>query len=138
MSADLTEPDVIGSENYKRMQKLLARLGPQGFTDTIRSDGWTFTPDQWETQMWAKAFHRLGNHKNLYICAPRLEDCPQELIPETNVASEIKRLPDETDIDFVRRMMQQTIDALIRKTPEQKILVLPDGPYTVPVLKTNA
>lgn len=135
MSANLTEPDVIGSENYKRMQKLLAQLGAKGFISTIRAKHWVFVPDQWETQMWAKAFKRLGVCKNLHICAPKLEHCPQELIPETNVASEIKRLQNEPDIDFVQRMTQRTVDRLTQTAPEPKILVLPDGPYTIPVLK---
>jgi hypothetical protein len=135
MSANLTDPDPVGRENYKKMQKLLTEVGPDGFVGKILSRDWTFIPEQWQTQMWVKAFLNLGDCRNLYLCAPKLEDCPAEFIPETNVASEIKRQSGESDIEFAQRITQSVIDKTVSEMPEPTVLVLPDGPYSIPVFK---
>ena len=116
------------------MLGLLARLGAREFMWTISSAGWSFVPEQWQVQMWAKAFEKLGSAKKLFICAPQLENYTEKLIPETNVSSQIKRSEGETNISFTQRMMQQTIDTQLRISPNSSVLVLPDGPYTVPVI----
>ncbi|MBN2456607.1 MAG: nickel-dependent lactate racemase [Sedimentisphaerales bacterium] len=131
--AGFSDPDQIGSDNYRKMLCLLASLGPEDFVQRILSDEWSFVPDQWEVQMWAKAFQKLDNPKNLYTCAARLENCSKDLIPETNVASQIKRSPGEDDLHFTERIAQERIDELVRSAPNAKILVLPDGPYAIPV-----
>ena len=115
------------------MLRLLVSLGPEDFIQRILSDEWSFVPDQWEVQMWTKTFKKLGNPKNLYTCAARLENCRKDLIPEVNVAAQIKRSPGENDLNFTERITQQTIDELAKDIPNAKILVLPDGPYAIPV-----
>ncbi|MDY6913131.1 MAG: nickel-dependent lactate racemase [Planctomycetota bacterium] len=132
----LKERQPIGGRNYKDMLRLLACLGPAGFMNKILSDDWTFVPDQWQVQMWAKAFAKLGGSKNLYICAPRLEDSPEDLIPEVNVAAQTKRMEGESDVDFAERSLQQTVEQVI--VPSDSVLVLPDGPYSIPVLSHSA
>ena len=129
---NLTDPDPVGNPNYKDMLRLAIRLGADGYLERILSPDWTFVPDQWEVQMWAKAYRRLAGPKEIYICAPQIEDCPQDSLPETNVAAQNKRLPGELNMDFARRITQKTIDQLIRSTGEKETLVLPDGPYAVP------
>ena len=134
LCGNLTDPDPVGGKNYKKMLELLSRLGAREFTRTISSPNWSFVPDQWQVQMWAKVFEKLGSAKKLFICAPQLENYTEKLIPETNVSSQIKRLEGETDISFTQRMMQQTIDTQLSISPESSVLVLPDGPYAVPVI----
>lgn len=134
---NLTDPDPVGSGNYKQMLRLIVRLGPEAFIQTILADDWSFVPDQWQVQMWAKVFKKLGNPGHLYTCAPQLEECPEGLIPGVNAACGIKRLPDQCDADFARQMMQQTIDEVVKNLPDGKILVLPDGPYAVPILRKD-
>ncbi|MEA3225637.1 MAG: hypothetical protein U9Q07_06765, partial [Planctomycetota bacterium] len=129
---NLTDPDPVGNSNYKDMLRLAIRLGPEGFLERILAPDWTFVPDQWEVQMWAKAYRRLAGPKEIFICAPQLEDCPEDLLPETNVSSQNKRLPGESNMNFARRILQQTIDRLTRGSTEKETLVLPDGPYAVP------
>ena len=133
MVGDLTDSDPVGGQNYKQMLELIRRLGAKEFMQTILADDWTFTPEQWQVQMWAKVFEKLGSPEHVYSCMPQLEDCPEELIPEINVASQIKRSGGECNADFARRIMQQTIDQVIKSRPDGKVLVLPDGPYAVPV-----
>ena len=129
---NLTDPDPVGNPNYRDMLRLAIRLGPEGYLERILDPDWTFVPDQWEVQMWAKAYRHLSVPKEIFICAPQLEDCPADLLPETNVAAQNKRLPDESNADFARRIMQKTIDQLTQGTGEKETLVLPDGPYAVP------
>ncbi len=82
--------------------------------------------------MWAKAYRRLGGAREIHICAPQLEDCPEDSLPETNVAAQNRRLPGESDTDFAQRILQQTVDRLTQGFGEKRMLVLPDGPYAVP------
>ncbi len=138
MTGDLTDSDPVGGQNYKQMLELMRRLGAKKFLQTILSEDWTFTPEQWQVQMWAKVFEKVGGPEHVYSCMPQLEDCPEELIPEINVASQIKRSEGECNADFARRIMQQTIDQAIRNRPDGKILVLPDGPYAVPVFSDKS
>lgn len=129
---DLTDPDPVGNPNYKDMLRLAIRLGPEGYLERILAPDWTFVPDQWEVQMWAKAYRRLAGPKEIYICAPQLEDCPDDLLPETNVSGQNRRLAGESNADFARRILQETIDQLTKGPPGKETLVLPDGPYAVP------
>ncbi len=129
---NLTDPDPVGNPNYKDMLRLAIRLGPKGYLAKILAPDWTFVPDQWEVQMWAKAYRRLAGPKEIYICAPQLEDCPEDLLPETNVAAQNKRLAGESNVDFARRILQETINHLIRDRTNKETLLLPDGPYAVP------
>jgi nickel-dependent lactate racemase len=130
---NLTDPEPVGNPNYKDMLRLAIRLGPEGFLQQILAKDWTFVPDQWEVQMWAKAYRRLAGPREIYICAPQLEDCPDDLLPETNVAARNKRLKNESNVDFASRILQQTIDELTKGFADKETLVLPDGPYAVPL-----
>lgn len=134
LPADLTDPDAVGNESYKRTQEILAKVGAKSFIEKIHSDGWTFIPDQWQSQMWAKVFLHLEDPKNLFICAAQLQETPDNLIPETNVAAQLAKAPDESSIDFVQRMVQCTIDECIQKSSPENIAILSDGPYSVPIL----
>ena len=113
---------------------LLKTIGPKAFNRLIRSADWTFLPDQWEVQMWSKVYDRLAGPERVYICAPQLEGCPAGLIMETNVAQQKRRLDGESDIDFARRILQETIDECTEGIDGEDVLVLPDGPYSVPLL----
>ena len=132
---NLTDPDSVGNPNYKDMLRLAIRLGPEGFLQKILDPDWTFVPDQWEVQMWSKAYRRLAGPKEIYICAPQLEDCAKDLLPETNVAAQNKRRTGESNADYARRILQQTIDQLTEGPADTETLVLPDGPYAVPLLQ---
>ena len=129
---NLTDPDPVGNPNYKDMLRLAIRLGPEGYLQKILAKDWTFVPDQWEVQMWAKAYRRLAGPKEIYLCAPQLEDCLDDLLPETNVSRQDRRLPGESNIDFAHRILQQTIDRLTKGPAGKETLVLPDGPYAIP------
>lgn len=133
LAGNLMDLDPLGSKNYKQILQILAASDHEIFTDQILSPHWNFVPEQWQVQMWANVFKKLGNSKNFFICTPQLQNLKEETIPETNIASCTKRKPQETDIDFLERITQDSIDKLILNQPESEILILPDGPYAVPV-----
>ena len=131
LTADLTDPDPIGGENYKRMLRLGVELGPQGFVRKILSPDWVFVPEQWEVQMWAKVFAHLGNADRLLLCAPRISNIESGLIPEVNVAARVARRSEEDELAFAARVVQQTLECELANRPEARVLVLPDGPYAI-------
>ncbi len=132
--ANLTDPDPIGGENYKQVLKLLIDLGHEKFTTKILSSNWSFRPEQWQVQMWARVFEKIATSSNFFSCMPQLEKAEPGLIPETNICFLIKRLPDETDFDYLQRMAEKTLASEIADAAHTEVLVLPDGPYAVPVI----
>jgi hypothetical protein len=134
---NLTDHDPIGGENYKKMLRLLTSLGHKGFLQTISADDWSFIPEQWQVQMWSRGFEKLGSCKNLYTCSPQLKNCPPGLIPEVNIASEFEKPTNESDINYTQRIVQLTIERLIKNQDRSEIAVLPDGPDAIPILNKN-
>jgi nickel-dependent lactate racemase len=130
--AKLTDPDPLGSQNYKEMMRLLIRSGPSAFCQKLLSDDWTFVPDQWQAQMWAKVFARLGDFKKMYLCSPRLADLQDGAIPEINAAGEIKPPADKDEITYAAQIVQHTVEKLCAANPKASVLILPEGPYLVP------
>ncbi len=117
----------IGSENYRTTLALLHLLGPDSFLRLITSKDWTFLPEQWQVQQWAKVFS-LTDEDHMYFYAPQLDDSDFVLLPGINLGS----------MDGVTGY-QQAIDSAIediRKREGSKnpsICYLADGPYAIPV-----
>lgn len=132
--ADMTDNEITGGSNYRQMLKLFAELGCKGFLEKILSPDWIFVPEQWQAQMWAKVFEKLGPDGQVFVCAGQLECCDSSLLCGVTVSSHIKSFPDEGIEAYTTRMAQQTIDEQLRKSPNSRVLVLPDGPFAVPVL----
>jgi len=134
LTADLTDPDPIGGAGYKQILPLLQQMTPQEFRRAIRDPGWTFVPEQWQVQMWAKVFQKLGAAKNLMTCAARLRD---KTIPETNAAALHSPNSGESDSSFTQRITQLALDKLLRENPRASLLLLPDGPYGIPSISNS-
>lgn len=128
-----TDPDPLGSDDYKDILLMLGRLGAKAFVRKLLSADWKFLNEQWEGQMWAKVFDKLGDAKRLYTCSPRLKNLSAEAIPETNVAHLIRHKPRETESAYVTRMIQDSLKKTIAQKSNASILVMPHGPYVVPV-----
>jgi nickel-dependent lactate racemase len=130
---NLSDPDPVGGGNYKKMLRLLSSVGHDEFIRKIRSADFEFVPEQWQVQMWARVFEKLGAEASLLSCLPQLENIPDGLIPETNVSRLVPRNPDEADLDYLARMVETVLEKLIPNAADADVLVLPDGPYAVPV-----
>jgi len=57
------------------------------------------------------------------------------VIPERNVCGEIEPAAGENESDYAMRMVQYSVDTIMADCPDAKVLVLPDGPYLVPVYR---
>ena len=135
MLGDLADLDPVGSRNYKDVLAQLARLGTVPFLEKIVRPDWVFIPEQWQVQMWAQVFVRTGTPRNVFLCAAQLEDYPTHLTPDDNVAARSRRPAGCSNLDFTRQITQDTIGTIIKANPDARILVHPDGPYTIPILQ---
>jgi len=68
LAAYHSDPDPIGGKNYKKMMRLLGQKGREKFMELITGPDWTFVPEQWEAQMWAK-FFKIIPPDNLLYCS---------------------------------------------------------------------
>jgi len=126
-----TDPDPIGSTHYKRMLRLLREKGSEKFLETILSPSWSFVPDQWEAQMWARFFNRIPM-ENLIYCTFEIPEEAFSWIPGRDARTII---PEAEDL---QELVTQSLDWVYKKLclrlgQEPRIACLPDGPYGIPV-----
>ncbi len=69
--SDMANP--VGSLNYRTTLSLLKLIGPDAFLKLIQSPDWTFLPEQWQVQQWAKVFRRIPQ-EHLIFYSPTLEE----------------------------------------------------------------
>ncbi len=127
LAANLTDPDPVGGPNYKRVLPLLRQLGPDAAEQKLLSADWTFVPEQWELQMWARVFRRLGPTGRFILCAPQLtgEKFHEHGIHGHDGGAGLAGAGRE----FAEAMVQRLLH---RVQPHQRLAILADGPYGVP------
>jgi nickel-dependent lactate racemase len=131
LGANHTDKDPIGSKNYKRMLKLLDEVGPEKFIRSILDPSWTFVPEQWEAQMWTRLFEKIPLQNLLYCCL-EISDLDFSWIPGENARTIVQ------ETKSLQNLMNQTIDWAVKKQKERlgknpRVVVLPDGPYGIPL-----
>ena len=126
-----TDIDPVGSENYKRMLRLLNDIGPDKYEERIQETAWEFVPDQWEPQMWGRLF-KVIPPENLIYCSLEIPAESFAWIPGTDgriLAPEAQNLE-----ELVNRSLVRTIEELkIQLGRKPSIAVLKDGPYGIPI-----
>jgi nickel-dependent lactate racemase len=137
-----SDPDPIGSQDYKKTLALLKRDGPGEFLKKIKSAGWTFTHDQWETQMWGKVLDRIANEENLVYCSLEITDEDYAILPGVSGLPHLS--PDELASgkpteELMTLMVERAINEAVtmlraRLGRDPRLLLLRDGPYGVPVV----
>ena len=131
LAANHTDPDPVGSANYRRALSLLGEFGPDDFLKKILSPEWEFLPEQWQAQSWARALKKMGGPGHLIYCSPQLTGATfaKEGIPATDGGMGLSGL---TGRDLAEAMVQRAIDRFAATHPDAGIAVLLDGPYAVP------
>jgi nickel-dependent lactate racemase len=135
-----SDPDPVGSGDYKTTLSMLKRSGPKKFLEAIKSPEWIFTHDQWETQMWGKVLEVIGNEENLIYCSL---DIPEQAysylpgVPGVNLLKPEERVAGRPAEELMRLMVERALEAGIgtlqrRLGRDPEVLFLPDGPYGVP------
>lgn len=146
MVADHIDPvEAVGSPAYRTTMGLLKLLGPAAFTRMILSPDWTFLPDQWQTQMWAKVFERIPM-ENLCYFAPQLDDKDWGELPGMDGRPFLgphgphgpgKPGQGQAGQDSFARFVEAAIfaareDCHARGIPRPRLACLADGPYGIP------
>ena len=133
LAAHHTDPDPVGGSNYKKMIRLLAEVGEKKFMEMILDPSWTFIPEQWESQMWARLFKKIPP-ENLIYCSLEIPEESFSWLPGTDartIAPESKNLK-----ELVEKSLAWAVKKLRRRMRrEPQIAFLPDGPYGIPVKK---
>jgi len=132
LAAPHTDRDPIGGPNYKAMMRLLGEKGPEKFSEMILDPTWTFVPDQWEAQMWAKLFLKTPP-QNLLYCTMDISRDSFSWLPGTDARS---LTPEASDLEeLLAGSIDWALEHLRRQLRrEPNIAVLPDGPYGIPYL----
>jgi nickel-dependent lactate racemase len=133
LAAPHTDRDPIGSANYKAMMRLLGKKGPEEFSEMILNPSWTFVPEQWEAQMWAKLFLTTPA-QNLVYCTMDISRDSFSWLPGTDARS---LTPEASDLEeLVAGSIGWALEHLRSQlNREPHIAVLPDGPYGIPYLE---
>lgn len=136
MVADHSDPRALGSVQYETLLHLLKMVGPREFRRLILSKDWTFIPDQWQVQMWAKVFDRV-QMEHLVYAGSGLCTRDYEHIPGLN-ALDYLRLCGRSyrDPADLQEIAQATMDALVEELRSElgrapEVAVLRDGPYGI-------
>ncbi len=135
LAACHTDPDPIGGANYKRMLRLLGRLGPEKFVDSILSPSWTFVPEQWEAQMWARLFKKIPP-SNLIYCSFEIPEGSFYWIPGQDARTIV---PGTTNLqELVEKSLAWAAEKIQSQSGrEPQIALLLDGPYGIPIEKED-
>lgn len=139
MIADHTDPEPLGSLQYRTVLHLLRMFGPERWRRLIFSADWTFIPEQWQVQMWAKVFDKVKMEHFVYASAG-LSSRDYCQIPGVSASEYLQsrgRLHQPHSLDH---LAQVAMDALIdelrtRLQREPTVAVLQDGPYGIVVTR---
>ena len=131
LGAHHTDKDPIGSSNYRKMLKLLKKVGPEEFIQLILDPSWTFVPDQWEAQMWTRLLDKISP-QNLIYCCLEIPDQDFSWITGTNARTVVQ------ETKSLQELMNRTIAWAVstqkkRLGYDPQTVVLPDGPYAIPL-----
>ena len=140
--ADNRDPEPVGSDRYRTVLALLKLVGPEALDRVLSSSDWTFVPEQWQVQMWAKAFKRAHFNDFVYF-APQLGDREWRDLPGVDGRRYLLpgRRRDPTLADAAAVVEGAVADLLARRgfAPEDvaagrcRLAYLADGPYGIPL-----
>ena len=132
------QKDVIGSPNYKTTLALLHLVGPDGFVRMIKSPDWTFLPEQWQVQQWAKVFKQT-DEKNFYFYAPQIKSKEFCLLPGIDIRLLDGDKLDDDSVDVFDKAIWNALRDIEKRSgkrlEEMSICYLAEGPYEIPVVK---
>ncbi|QQO10738.1 nickel-dependent lactate racemase [Breznakiella homolactica] len=141
VAADNTDTaNPVGSLQYRTVLQLLKLNGPEKFLRMITSADWTFIPEQWQVQMWAKLFSRIPM-EHFYYFAPQIDRRYAEIIPGRDgrllLPADRRDTADLRDIPaFIEAALRAAAETY---PPEQRaalsVAYLSDGPYGIPCIQ---
>jgi len=134
---DHIEP--IGSPEYRSLIHLLKLQGPDGYLNMLRMDGWKFTKDQWEPEVWGKVLRKVGKEGLIY-CSLEIERKNYCLLPGICGLDFIKGKRIKPSLEKAQEMIQKAVLFTVSRYRENGIeptmAIIREGPYAVPTLQT--
>ncbi|MBD3413664.1 MAG: nickel-dependent lactate racemase [Candidatus Aminicenantes bacterium] len=135
LASQHTDTDPVGGALYKKMIRHLREKGAQQFVKQITDPLWTFVPEQWEAQMWARLFEKIPFDHLLY-CTQEIPKSDFSWLPGRDArilapeARSLKQLTQQSVFWALNNLQSRGI-----QNPE--IAVLLDGPYGIPINKNQ-
>jgi len=139
--ADTTDlGNVVGSINYRTTLALLKLVGPENFLRTIMSKDWTFIPEQWQVQMWAKVFQKIPMD-HLIFYSPQMDAVWWPGLPGIDGSKFLDNRDGNGNAACYRKVVSGALShiAIASGKPIGRLDVcwINDGPYVVPVAGEN-
>lgn len=137
--ADTPGPHNIGSECYRALMVLLKSIGPDAFERLIQSPDWTFVPDQWQVQMWARIFRRIPSANFLYF-SPQTSLQDYCALPCADIGDLRASLGGLDPAQQVGAFIEQAVKLACRESlscagARPTVAYLPAGPSGIPAKK---
>lgn len=139
MVANNTDKDPVGSRMYQTVLHLLKMMGVEKFNRLLLSPDWSFIPEQWQVQMWAKLFSKIP-FQNMVYYSPQLSERDYQIIPGRDgnllLAIEeryrLEKKHSKSVANVIELALQEAIKELETKgQAEKNIAFLADGPYGI-------
>jgi hypothetical protein len=135
---DNRDAEPIGGPEYKSLLHLLKIQGADHYLRMIEAPGWRFTKDQWEPEMWAKVFRKIGEDRFFY-CTHTIPREGYDLIPGCCGLDLLEGEGWCDPVQAVREMAENALRLAVadyrRKGIEPAVAFIREGPYTIPYLK---
>jgi nickel-dependent lactate racemase len=133
--ADNTDSNPMGSIKYQTVLHLLKLIGGENFDRLILSPDWTFIPEQWQVQMWAKVYAKIPVDHYIYY-SPQLSKTDFDRVPGLDgnlFLSPAKRY--RGDLNTIPAVIEAAVRQITAKSGKSKpsVAYLADGPYGIPV-----
>jgi hypothetical protein len=115
---------------------LLTQIGAERFRRLIFSPDWTFIPEQWEVQAWARVLEKVGPEGLAYY-SPQMSAADCQYLPGVDGN---RFLPESSRYRGEPANVQRVLDAFLREASadcgrrlgrEPRIAFLADGPYGI-------
>jgi len=138
IGADCIDSDPVGKETYRKVLPFLKNSSSKDFIDRLKSADWTFVPDQWQVQMWAKLFQIIPQDHFIYY-APQIDEEDYKILPGINgnvyLPDEKRFTLDDQNIPFFLESALKNIVQTLSEQGQKEIRIawLADGPYGIVV-----
>jgi len=97
MAANATDVDPVGGPLYRTVLHLLSLYGAERFNQLLLSPDWSFIPEQWQVQMWARVFSKIPMD-NFTYCFPHVSPETGRFSPERMVTAFFRQNSDIQEI----------------------------------------
>ena len=139
LATDNRDEEPIGGPEYKSLLHMLKLQGTDQYMRMIEAPGWIFTKDQWEPEMWAKVFRKVGEERFFYCThtIPREDYC---MIPGQcglDLLEKKRRDPLRAVREMVENALRFAVADYREKGIEPTVAFIREGPYLIPYLATG-